>query len=244
MLLVICPCSFGWNKKKIKIKIKILITKLLTVGTVIRSATCCTCRLGWVQHVALAGSVECNMLHLQARLSGRCLFTVIATRRNKNVHLLRHLMEGGVDQHTKPFFILDGMMCATHSKLGSNCNTLLWGSGRRLQPARLRCLGISWRTKSPYACCWNRRTWILLRTQWSGFALTKHQDVCFIRSLNPIWAASRLASNLGLMNAFAMYMNVSVEQSRECSLPAEVMYQEKSNFRGDWKLFNSMTVWY
>ena len=60
--------------------------------------------------------------------------------------------------------------------------------------------------------------------------------MCLVWNLN-LGRASHLTSDLGKTNAFAMLMNVSVEDSSTFFAPRRVVkYQEKSNFHGDWKL--------
>ena len=71
----------------------------------------------------------------------------------------------------------------------------------------------------------------------------KHQDMCLVWNLN-LGRASHLTSDLGKTNAFAMLMNVSVENSSTFFAREErssTLVQGKSNFRGNW--FNSIIVW-
>ena len=65
--------------------------------------------------------------------------------------------------------------------------------------------------------------------------------MCLVWNLN-LGRASHLTSDLGKTNAFAMLMNVSVEDSSTFFAREERSSQEKSNFRGDWKLFNPIIV--
>ena len=185
-------------------------------------------------------------LHLQTRLNWTSIFLHSFLRgqlRKKNFLLLRSLME--VNNRVNVSNHYSKKHDARHSwpsaKLREHLDALLREPGGKPSASELY-WSSQWKPKP--------RSFLLKSSNDDSaesnevLLWQKRLDMCLVWNLNLV-RASHLTSGLGKTNAFAMLMKVSVEQLRERSFPTkkgQVLYQEKSNFRGDWKLFNSIIV--
>ena len=159
-------------------------------------------------------------LHLQTRLSGhRNFFTDIARRRKKNFLLLRSLMEVddmvNVSNHYSKKH--DARHSCTFAKALRTPQRPLARIRQKPSASESHCLVTenqkprSFLLKSSNVASADSNEVLL----WQ-----KHQHMCLVWNVNLV-RTSHLTSNLGKTNAFAMLINVSVEQIRERSLPAK-----------------------